>query len=75
MDEINPETAEKTADAARTRRLLEVQLQDRQTVLIDRLIGDYRSNKLVHDKMVGAIAEIAGMKEQIDKLTRTIRGA
>lgn len=61
--------------ARKTRILLEVQLLDRQEILISRLVSDYRSDKLTHDKMVGCIAEIAGMREQIDRLTRVIRGA
>ena len=62
-------------EARKTRILLEAQLQDRQEILISRLVSEYRADKLTHDKMVGCIAEIAGMKEQIDKLTRSIRGA
>ena len=69
------EQVEKAQEAGRARLLLQKQLNDRKEVLLKRLVGDYRSDKLVHDKMVGAIAEIAGMQEQIDKLTRYIRGA
>lgn len=61
-------------DARRTRILLERQLAKRIKQLIDGLVDDYRGNKFKPDKALGAVAEIAGMKEQIDTLTRTIRG-
>ena len=62
-------------DARRSRVLLEKLLEERTNIIITRLVADYRDDKLVHDKMVGGVAEIAGMKEQIDRLTRRIRGA
>jgi hypothetical protein len=62
-------------DARRSRVLLEKLLEERVKSLIDRLVCDYRGDKYNPDKALGAIAEIAGMKDQIDKLTRIIRGA
>ena len=46
--------------------------EERKQVLLNRLIADYRSNSLEHDKMVGAIAEISSMKETLDRLNRQI---
>lgn len=74
-NEIKLDDQLKLDESRRTRVLLERQLSERTDYLITQLVSDYRSNKLQHDKMVGSIAEIAGMMEQIDKLTRTIRGA
>jgi hypothetical protein len=59
-------------DARRSRVLLEKILAKRTEHLITTLVADYRSDKLVHDKLVGTIAEISGMKYQIDKLTREV---
>ncbi len=44
----------------------------RKDTLLKRLIQDYRNDSLVHDKMVGAIAEISGMDESVDRLTRQL---
>jgi len=75
MAEINPDEQIKIDEARRARILLEKLKSERVEIILTRLVQDYRSDKLVHDKLVGAIAEIAGMSEQIDKLTRIIRGA
>ena len=72
---MDMEEQHKIDDARRSRVLLEQLKAERIGVLITRLVSDYRGDKLVHDKMVGAIAEIAGMTDQIDKLTRIVRGA
>jgi len=62
-------------DARRTRVLLQKQLENRTKQLISMLVDDYRGDKFKPDKALGFVAEIAGMQEQIDTLTRTIRGA
>jgi len=67
--------AEELEDIARTRKLLEVQLAERTKHLLTRLVSDYRGDTFNPDKALGAIAEIAGMQEQIDQLTRRLRGA
>jgi hypothetical protein len=61
--------------ARRTRYLLEKLMEKRQNLLIDRLITDYRGGKHSHDKALGFVAELSGMKEQIDECTRIMRGA
>jgi hypothetical protein len=63
---------ERIDDARRSRVLLLKLKDERLNVLITRLVADYRGDKLVHDKLVGAIAEIAGMTDQIDRLTREV---
>jgi len=72
---LNIDDLQAVDDARRSRVLLEQLLQERMELLINRLVSDYRGDKYNPDKALGAIAEIAGMKDQIDKLTRIVRGA
>jgi len=72
---IDLDEQHKLDEVRRSRVLLQNMERERTESLISQLVHDYRSDTLVHDKMVGCIAEIAGMRTQIDKLTRYLRGA
>jgi hypothetical protein len=74
-DDIDLNEQQAINESRRTRVLLENLLAERTDILVTRLVADYRNRSLDHDTMVGCVAEIAGMQEQIDKLTRNIRGA
>jgi NADH:ubiquinone oxidoreductase subunit E len=72
---VSPNDLEEINRARQSRQLLETLLAERQDHLINILVKDYRSNKWSNERALGSIAEIAGMKEQIDKLSRIMRGA
>ena len=72
---MNQDELQKIDDARRARVLLQGLLAERKEVIVSHMVSDYRADKLVYEKLVGWIGEIAGMEAQIDKLTRRIRGA
>ncbi len=75
MASITPTEAEEIQIARASRALLERTMSDRRDKLLNKLISDYRKNEFKPDHALGFVAEMAGMEEQIDKLTRILRGA
>ena len=71
----NPDVMEQLDVARRTRNLLEQHRSERLEKLLKKLVVDYRSDKYKPDHALGFIAEMSGIDESIDKLTRIIRGA
>lgn len=75
MGNLTPSDAEEIQIARASRALLEKAMGDRRDKLLNKLINDYRADKYKPDHALGFIAEMAGMEEQIDRLTRILRGA
>ena len=73
--EFSPDELDAIGKARQIRVLLQEQLARRTETLLLQLVDDYRGGKHNPDKALGFIAEISGMREQIDECTRTIRGS
>lgn len=74
--ELKPEEIENTQKAVAVRKEMEAIYRINQDRIITGLISEYRrKGGMNHDNMVGAVAELSGMKEIIDRLTREISQA